>query len=153
MPLVVRERQGPYLLVEYPLLDSGGGLPSGRACCRLHRNSVFVIERKNLVDAAHNLALLPVDVIVSTPLGQAALSYANPVVTASRELLMPILLSMKLVWVAARTTTLAGLSGVQALGQTFWNEGTGSLTHRHDRDQHPHHHHDRSSATAQFVSL
>jgi hypothetical protein len=155
MPLVVKERQGPYLLVEYPLLDSGGGDSSSRGngsskvCCRLHRNSVFVIERKNLVDAAHNLALLPIDVIVSTPLGQATLNFANPVVTASRELLMPILLSMKLVWVAARTTTLAGLSGVQALGQTFWNEGTGSLTHRREH----HHHHDRSSATAQFVSL
>jgi hypothetical protein len=57
--------------------------------------------------------------------------------------------------VAARTTTLAGLSGFQALGQTFWNEGTGSLTGRHEREHHHHHlhHHDRATATAQFVSL
>jgi hypothetical protein len=159
MPLIVKERQGPYLLVEYPLLDAGGygssrAVTSNKACCRLHRNAVFVIERKNLVDAAHNLALLPIDVVVSTPIGQAAIQFANPVVMASRELLMPIMLSLKLVWVAARTTTLAGLSGFQALGQTFWNEGTGSLTGRHEREHHHHlHHHDRATATAQFVSL
>lgn len=156
MPLVVKERQGSYLLVEYPLVDAGygSGAAGNKACCRLHRNAVFVIERKNLVDAAHNLALLPIDVVVSTPLGQAAIQFANPVVMASRELLMPIMLSIKLVWVAARTTTLAGLSGFQALGQTFWNEGTGSLTGRHEREHYHHlHHHDRSTATAQFVSL
>lgn len=177
-PLEVIERQGPYVLAEYRLPEAA----MGTARVRLHRNAVFVVERKNWVDAATNLALLPLDAVAATPLGRATAQVLHPVVAASRELFMPALLSLKLVWVAARTTTLASWSGVHALGTTFWNEGTGSLlpepspaasaaansSSNHSgsggapsrsssggQSSHHHHHrhHDRSSATAQYVSL
>jgi hypothetical protein len=133
MPLTVLERRGAYLLCEYRLIANTSSNSSvvrshKTACVRLHRNACFVIERQNLVDAAHNLALLPADVWMSTPLGQAVSHAAAPVVTATERLLMPAALSFKLVWMAGRTATLAGVSGVQALGSTLWNEGTQSLT-------------------------
>jgi len=174
LPMTVLERRGAYLLAEYSLWDRR------KACVRIHRNSVFVIERKNAVDAAHNLALLPFDAVKSTPLGQATGRALGPAVAASKEILMPALLSMKLVWMAARTTTLAGFSGVQALGSTLWSEGTGSLTASHRQSQEllslssssssnnnngngnnsrqrynyeEQHRRDSRSATAQFISL
>ena len=122
MPLTVLEKRGAYILAEY--ITSNGR----KACTRIHRNAVFVVERQNLADAAHNLALLPVDVWMSTPIGRAVHEVSSPVVHAARELSMPVLLSMKLVWVAARTSVVAGLSGAQALGSTFFSEGSAALT-------------------------
>ena len=158
MPLTVIERRGSYLLCEYSLADAR----RRKACVRLHRNAVFVIERQNLVDAAHNLALLPVDVMMSTPVGQATAHTLGPVLAAGREVLMPALLSLKLVWMAARTTTLAGVSGVQALGSTLWHEGANSLTASHRSNSFndgggPYRHsqvlRDGRSASAQYVQL
>lgn len=153
-PYEVVERRGVFLLCRYTALDGQA------ACIRLHRNAVFVVERQSLVDAAHNLALLPADVWMATPLGRAVGNAAGPVVSAAAEVAMPALLSLKLVWVALRTTTLAGVSGVQALGSTLWNEGTQSLTINHHREPH-HRAYARqdssasrpSSGTAQYVSL
>jgi hypothetical protein len=127
-PLRVMERRGTFLLCQYTARDG-----RGVACVRLHRNAVFVIERRSLVDAAHNLAWLPADVWMATPMGRAVGHAAGPVVAAGQQVLMPALLSFKLVWVALRTTTLASWSGVAALGSTFWNEGTQSLTINHER--------------------
>jgi hypothetical protein len=103
-----------------------------------------------LVDAAHNLALLPADVWMSTPLGQAVSHAATPVLTATENLLMPAALSFKLVWMAVRTATLAGVSGVQALGSTLWQEGTQSLTGGHHL--HSHHLHTASSTMSSASS-
>jgi len=143
MPLTVLERRGSYLLCEYLL----PGTNRKKACIRLHRNAVFVIERQNIKDAAHNLVLLPFDVVMATPLGQTAGRLLGPTAAAGRELVMPAFLSFKLVWMAAKTTTLAGFSGVQALGSTFWEVGTSSLTATHrERQQQP-------DGLAQFVQL
>jgi len=150
-PYTVLERRGVFLLCRYTAADGKA------ACVRLHRNAVFVIERQSLVDAAHNLALLPADVWMATPLGRALGHAAGPIVAAGREVLMPATLSLKLVWVAFRTATLAGVSGVQALGSTLWNEGTQSLTINHRDAQQPYARQDsesrQSSASAKFVSL
>jgi hypothetical protein len=121
-PLVVLERRNMYLLCEYPATD---GCP---ACIRLHRNAVFVIERQNLVDAAHNLALLPADVWMATPLGRGLADLTQPVRAASQELFMPAVLSGKLLWMAARTTAIASWSGISTLIGTFWHEGAQALT-------------------------
>jgi hypothetical protein len=176
MPLTVIERRGAYLLCEYRLMANTTSNSSvvrshKTACIRLHRNACFVIERQNLIDAAHNLALLPADVWMSTPLGQAVSHAAAPVVTATERLLMPAALSFKLVWMAGRTAALAGVSGIQALGSTLWHEGTQSLTatgngapqHRHlmaassNMSSTSSHGGTRrnasSSATAQYVQL
>ena len=153
-PLTVVERRGAFLLCEYSLSDKG----RKKAFVRLHRNSVFVIERQNLADAAHNLALLPFDVMMATPIGRASSQALGPLGAAGKELMMPALLSFKLLWVAARTTTLAGLSGAQALGSTLWQEGSTSLTSSHHSDSnlslHDHHYrNNRDGALSQFAQL
>jgi hypothetical protein len=139
-PLHVLEVSGPWLLVEYRLpfrrnggneAGHGGGGLSGsdsKACMRIHRNAVFVIERKNLLDATLNVALQPADFVLSTPIGQGAKEILGPLFVAGRQLLMPALLSSKLLWMAVRTTALASISGVAAAGSAFVHEGTNSLT-------------------------
>jgi hypothetical protein len=150
MPFTVLDRRGSYVLAEYMLQDTS----RTKVCVRLHRNAVFVIERQTILDAATNLALLPVDVALSTPLGHAVQQALTPLVHAGGELLMPALLSAKLVWMAARTTGLGVASGLFALTGTLWREGATSLAlpsvdgrnHRRAMER-------RGSATAQFVQL
>lgn len=131
-PFTVLEKRGPYLLVEYDL-----GRHGKKACMRLHRNAVFCIERKNLVDTTINLAMLPADLWMSTPLGRKTAEVVAPVVAAGREILMPAMLSVKLVWIALRTTTLAGLSGVQAATGAMFHESAEALTASSNRDRRP----------------
>jgi hypothetical protein len=128
----VLEVSYPWLLVEYRLpFNVNDGDPdssNNMACMRVHRNSVFVIERKNLLDATLNLALQPADFVMSTPLGQCVGEVLGPVIVAGKHLMMPALLSSKLVWMAVRTTALAGFTGVAAASTAFVSEGTNSLT-------------------------
>lgn len=133
-PLKVLDRRGSYLLCSYSL-PSIAGIEGKQATVRLHRNAVFVIERQNLFDAAHNLILLPIDVALATPLGQAASIALAPVISAGSELLMPTLLSMKLLWMAARATAVASMSGVNAVTSSLWREGSSSLLQNFNRSQ------------------
>lgn len=147
LPLHVMEVSDPWLLVEYHLPfrmsddgkgsnnNNGNGFDIRKACIRVHRNSVFVIERKNLLDAALSVALTPADAVMSTPLGQGAREVLGPVFVAGKHLLMPALLSSKLVWMAIRTTALASFTGVTAAGSAFVHEGTSSLTRDGGRPQ------------------
>jgi hypothetical protein len=136
LPLHVVRISGPWLLVEYELSSRHRRGNCGKAFLRLHRNSVFVIERKNYMDGTLNLALMPADVFMSTPLGNAVKDLLGPAFVAGRQLLMPALLSSKLVWMAVRTTALASVTGVQAATSAFVNEGSNSLTQDNDADQH-----------------
>ena len=142
-PLTVLDRRGAYVLAEYYIPEA-----ATKATVRLHRNAIFVIERRNWVDGVHNLALLPVDVVLSTPIGRGVQQAATPIVIAANEILMPAMLSVKLVWMAARTTGLGVFKGVQALGSTVWHEGSSSLTKQNNDGPAG-----RSAGTAQFVQL
>lgn len=173
LPLTVLDRRGSYLLVEYILASPHRQRQQEKVCVRVHRNAVFVIERQNIVDAATNLALLPMDVALSTPIGRATQRAVTPLVIAGSEVLMPALLSAKLVWMAVRTTGLGVTHGLLALTGTLWHEGTTSLTggggggngsnsnssnssnnHSHHRGNiHHQHRSKRSNATAKFVQL
>lgn len=170
-PLTVIDRRGPYLLCEYSLRalnKRNSRPPSGnsrnksnhrcKACVRLHRNAVFVIERQNILDAAHNLVLLPIDAALATPLGQAACTALAPVISAGSEILMPTLLSLKLLWMASRATAVASMSGVHALTSTLWREGSSSLLHNHNQQSRAdgrgrQREDNRSGGAAQFVKL
>lgn len=165
LPMTVLECSGPWLLVEYQLRPQSGqyagyrGLAwssnNRKACLRLHRNCVFVIERKNIVDETINLALLPADVFMRTPLGQGSAELLGPLFVASRQLLMPALLSAKLMWMAVRTTTLASVTGVQAATSAMWAEGSSSLLTDGDNDgaQRRRRYRDEEVSKYKFVSL
>lgn len=129
LPLHVLEISGPWLLVEYHLANRH----QEKACLKIHRNAVFVIERKNILDSTLNLALLPADAFLSTPLGRTTRNLVSPLFVAGKQLLAPALFSSRLAWVAIRTTAMASLTGVQAATRSFVHEGTSSLT-RHDEN-------------------
>lgn len=131
LPLHVLETSGPWLLVEYQLANHS---PPKKACLKLHRNAVFVIERKNIIDSTLNLALLPADVFLSTPLGRTTFHLVSPVVEAGRQLLAPALLSSRIVWMTIRATAMASLTGVHAATRSFVHEGKSSLTRK---DENP----------------
>ena len=146
-PMTVKEIRDPYLLVEYqlPVALSSSSRNNNRdhnhrgdnkACMRLHRNAVFVIERKNLVDATVGLAMLPADVIMNTPLGQTGARILGPAINAGKEVMMPAMLSFKLVFLALKTTTMAGLTGVQAASGAIWNEGASAWTNQNEESQY-----------------
>lgn len=148
MPLLVKEVRPPYLLVEYQLPVStrattrrsgnnrGERLTSNKACMRLHRNTVFVVERKNLVDTTVGLAMLPADVIMSTPFGQVGAQILGPALNAGKEILMPATLSFKLVFMALKTTTMAGWTGIQAAGGAIWQEGANAWTNQNEESRY-----------------
>jgi hypothetical protein len=115
-PLKVLQERGSYLLVEYRMRNGQ------RATLRINRKSVFVIERFNIIDGAVNLALAPADIFLSTSVGRATQSLAAPLLDAGGEVLMPVILSVKLVWGAFRTTGFAALSGVTAVTSAVWNQ-------------------------------
>lgn len=133
LPLYVLETSGPWLLVEYQLASKS---EQKKACLKIHRNAVFVIERKNIIDSTLNLALLPADLFLSTPLGRSTLGLVSPVVDASRQLLAPALFSSKLLWMTIRATAMASLTGVHAATQSFVHEGKSSLSRNDENPIH-----------------
>jgi hypothetical protein len=69
---------------------------------RIHRNSIFVIERTNLLDNAINISLTPTDILLSTPLGQNVTDATQPYIEAAGDLLAPVILSSKLLLEAGK---------------------------------------------------
>ncbi|CAB9509948.1 C2 [Seminavis robusta] len=168
MPMIVREVKDPYLLVEYslPVANITSSRQGGdnnhnqhmgeelrrdnKACMRIHRNSVFVIERKNFVDATVGLALMPADAIMSTPLGQTGAQVLGPILNAGRELLMPATLSFKLAFMALRTTTMVSLSGVQAAGGAIIHQAASPWANQSEESQYEQ---ERNRARAKLAHL
>lgn len=98
----------------------GGGNSSTRKTgrARIHRNSLFVIERTNAVDGAVNLALAPVDAYLSTPLGRATSQIAGPLLDAAGELVAPAMLTGRLMMASASTVGAVGLNSAGAIAST-----------------------------------
>lgn len=126
-PLKVLAVRGSYLQVQYVMDPPADRAMRDRAerdrrrrngTLRLHRNAVFVIERTNLVDNAVNVALAPADILLDTPLGRKTTEVAGPYVEAAGDLVMPAVLSAKLIFAAAKTTATASLSGLSAATAT-----------------------------------
>lgn len=126
-PLRVRDVRGEYLLCAFDLPHCKDGSQvheesNGRqriaapkeGSIRLHRNTVFVIERTNLVDSAINVALKPADVVLSTPLGKEVTETISPYVEAAGDILMPAVLSTKLFFEAAKVGGSAFAVGLKS---------------------------------------
>ena len=99
---------------------NGGGNSSTRKTgrARIHRNSIFVIERTNAVDGAVNLALAPVDAYLSTPLGRATSQIAGPLLDAAGELIAPAMLTGRLMLASVNTVGAVGLNSAGAIAST-----------------------------------
>ena len=157
-PLRVVKTCGPWLLAEYNLSKRRrqGYCDDNKAMIRLYRNAVFVIERKTMIDETLHLALLPTDIFLDTPLGRVTKEILGPAIIAGRQLLMPALLSSKLVWMAVRTTALASLTGVRAATSAFVNEGSSSLLTEGDDSGEKHqslHHKTKRGGNFKVVTL
>jgi len=123
-PLLVIETRGQYLLLEYSTsrtitsVDRNGNVKSSRYershRTRVHRNAVFVIERHTLLDAAGNIARLPGDIVLSTPIGQEIVQASAPLVAGALELVGPAVLGGKLMMAAGWTGVRMSLAGARA---------------------------------------
>lgn len=128
-PLRVRDIRGEYLLCSFDLpcckegnlgdSDNRRGNPNNKnmpieGSIRLHRNTVFVIERTNLIDSAINVALKPADVVLSTHIGKEVTSTISPYVEAAGDVLMPAVLSTKLFFEAAKVGGSAVAVGLKS---------------------------------------
>jgi len=100
--------------------DKHGGSNSTRKTgrARIHRNSIFVIERTNAVDGAVNLALAPVDAYLSTPLGRATSQIAGPLLDAAGDLVAPAMLTGRLMMASVNTVGAVGLNSAGAIVST-----------------------------------
>jgi len=116
-PMRVLQTRGSFILVEYHLPHDSHDIRSNKATMRLHRNAVFTIEHSTFIDAAVNIALLPADMILATPLGQHTARVATPILQSAGDVLLPALLSVRLVFLALKTTGMAALTGISAATQ------------------------------------
>eukprot|EP00577_Skeletonema_sp_RCC1716_P005818 CAMPEP_0113378370 /NCGR_PEP_ID=MMETSP0013_2-20120614/3661_1 /TAXON_ID=2843 ORGANISM="Skeletonema costatum, Strain 1716" /NCGR_SAMPLE_ID=MMETSP0013_2 /ASSEMBLY_ACC=CAM_ASM_000158 /LENGTH=766 /DNA_ID=CAMNT_0000260583 /DNA_START=181 /DNA_END=2482 /DNA_ORIENTATION=- /assembly_acc=CAM_ASM_000158 len=123
-PFLVIDMNGSYLLLEYATsrtvtsVDRLGNIKSSRwertHRARIHRNSVFVIERRTLLDVAGNIARLPGDIVLSTTVGQEIAEASAPVVAGALELMAPAFQSAKLLMGAGSLGVRASLAGAKA---------------------------------------
>ena len=118
LPLKVLQRRDDWLLCEYTMLVTNTS--TKKATIRIHRNALFVIERTNIIDGAIHLALTPSDMFFNTPVGRTTAHVAEPIVGAAIDLIQPALLGTRVLWAALRTTTFAGMTGVQAATHAVW---------------------------------
>ena len=130
-PLIVVDIRGPYLLLEYATsrtvtsVNRNGNVKSSRwelsHRVRIHRNAIFVIERHTLLDAAGDIARLPGDIVLSTPVGREVAEISAPIVAGVMELMGPALLWGKLMMAMGGTGVRAGLAGARAATEAVVN--------------------------------
>ena len=116
--------KGSYLLLEYATsrtvtsVDRLGNIKSSRwertHRVRIHRNSVFVIERRTLLDVAGNIARIPGDIVLSTSVGQEIAEASAPLVAGALELVTPAWQGAKLLVGAGSLGVKASLAGAKA---------------------------------------
>jgi len=145
-PLLVIQTRGQYLLLEYSTsrtitsVDRNGNVKSSRYershRTRVHRNSVFVIERHTLLDAAGNIARLPGDIVLSTPIGQEIVQASAPLVAGAMELVGPVVLGGKLMMAAGWTGVKVSLAGARAATEAVVVASQEKALERRDGGQH-----------------
>lgn len=142
-PLLVVDTRGNYLLLEYSTsrtvtsVDRNGNVKSSKwertHRVRIHRNAIFVIERHTLMDAAGNIARLPGDIVLSTPIGQEIAEVSAPIVAGAMELMGPALLWGKLMMAAGGTGVRASLAGARAATEAVVSASQEKALERRDQ--------------------
>lgn len=148
LPMYVIEVKESWLLVKYKLPFETNTIynyhgvrendDNRKAYMRINRNAIFVIERKSLIDTTMNIVIQPAEFILNTPLGRGAREILGPLMVTSKQLMMPALLSSKLLWMTVRSFTGVAAAGVAAAGTVFFSEGTSSLMPKDRRRQMQH---------------
>jgi hypothetical protein len=119
-PMRVKDVRGDYLLVKFDMIFTDDENSFQRdakkrsGCLRLHRNTVFVIERTNLVDSALDVALKPADLVLSSPIGKGISDTVHPYIETAGDLVMPAVLSAKLMFEAAKVGGSAAVIGIKS---------------------------------------
>lgn len=107
--------RGDYLLLQFRYSEGRNNNnhskeEEGRV--RVHRNTVFVIERVSFVDGVVDTILKPVDTITQFPVVQDVGHIIRPYANVLTDLAMPALLSGKLLLAVSKTAANAGITGI-----------------------------------------
>ena len=87
---------------------------------KVHRNAVFVIERKSLVDGLYDKAVAPVDYVFSTSYGKWVKETTQPVVNYASVMVRPAVMTFKLSMTATRLAFKSAMVGIQTAAATAY---------------------------------
>jgi len=94
-PMVVIDKSENYLYVQYKMRSNNSSNSNNNnddryGRIKIHRNSVFVIERLNMVDGLWDMLLKPTDAIMNTAAGEKAKEIAMPTIDYAVNLAKPV---------------------------------------------------------------
>jgi len=104
-PMRVMNREGGFLLLQYRMKTGRFG------SIRVHRNSVFVIERFSVIDGAVDFALKPTDMFFASEFGQQVAHHSSPIVSAVGDFVKPVVMTGQL----AKTVGVGSVSTMAKL--------------------------------------
>jgi hypothetical protein len=87
---------------------------------------------------------MPLDVVGNLALTKEVGRAVGPYVGALGDVVMPAILSGKLMWAATKTTASAGFSGVATAGKVLVAAAAAGKRH-HENNPHTRHRHDNNS--------
>lgn len=87
---------------------------------KVHRNTIFVIERKSLIDGIYDKAVAPVDYVFSTSYGKWVKETTQPVVNYASVMVRPAVMTFKLSLTATRLAFKSALVGIQTAAATAY---------------------------------
>jgi hypothetical protein len=121
-PMKVVATRGEYLLLQFYYYSTSPNsiairrkeIPENRneGRVRVHRNTIFVIERISFVDGVMDTLLQPVDIVTQLPAVQEVGKVLRPVTNVVTDLTMPAILSGKMFLAITKTAASAGITGV-----------------------------------------
>lgn len=126
-PMRVKDVRGDFLLVNFDMifLESDHETSFRRkeerqmASLRLHRNTVFVIERESFIDSALDVALKPADLVLTSSIGKTISHASHPYLETAGDLIMPAVLGAKLIFEATKVSGSAALIAIKSAAVTL----------------------------------
>lgn len=127
-PMVVRAVSGAYLLVGYQTPAAReAGMRADEASMhenrlKVHRNTVFVIERQTLIDSAWHSILDVTDVIGAIPPVQWTKKQLQPYTKYAIVFARPALSSLSITFAAARLALRTSMAAMQGATNTVFQD-------------------------------
>jgi len=124
-PLKVCEVNGNWLLVESaPGILGRNGNAGRQSMHRIHRQSVFVVERLNVLDGIKNVLMKPTDAIKRTRRGRWVIKKSEPVVARAHQMLGPLYASIAVVAGTTKLVIRTAIGGTLAAVKGAWGANT-----------------------------